>query len=77
KLATLWRAQTAARRHRLQALAALLGERNPLRLLERGYALVYDAQGTLASTPAQFAPGDPLRIRFAAGWLEAEAKPPR
>jgi len=73
-LAQVAREQLALRRHRLEHLAALLGERNPLRLLERGYALVYDAQGALATSPDPFAPGDPLRIRFAQGWLDAEAK---
>jgi exodeoxyribonuclease VII large subunit len=68
------RAQAAARRHRLEALAALLEERNPRRLLQRGYALVFDAGGKLATAPEAFADGDPLRIHFAAGWLDAEAR---
>ena len=69
-----WRAPAARRRARLDRLAALLEDRNPLVLLRRGYALVYDRHGRLATSPDAFADRDPLRIRFAAGDLEAEAK---
>jgi exodeoxyribonuclease VII large subunit len=79
RLGALWRERSAARRHRLAGVAALLEERNPLRLLQRGYALVFDAHGGLATAPEAFRDGDRMRIRFAAGWLDAEArkgKPP-
>ncbi len=77
RLTGLWRERAAARRHRLAAAAALLEERNPLQVLRRGYALVFDAQGRLATAPEAFAAGDALRIRFAAGWLDAQAGPRR
>jgi exodeoxyribonuclease VII large subunit len=64
----------AAQRHRLAALQSVLEERDPLRILGRGYALVYDAEGRLATNPAAFAEGDPLRLRLAQGWLDARVK---
>ncbi|MGH9481426.1 MAG: exodeoxyribonuclease VII large subunit, partial [Terriglobales bacterium] len=67
-----WRRHVDAHRRRLEPLAARLEERNPLRILQRGYALVYDAQGRLATSPAAFHDRDLLRIRLAEGMLEAE-----
>jgi exodeoxyribonuclease VII large subunit len=69
-----WRTRVAAQRHRLAALQSVLEERDPLRILGRGYALVYDAEGRLATNPAAFAEGDPLRLRLAQGWLDARVK---
>ncbi|MGH9417859.1 MAG: exodeoxyribonuclease VII large subunit [Terriglobales bacterium] len=62
------------RRERLERAAAILAERSPLRILERGYALVYDAEGRLVTAPAAVAGGDALRLRLAGGWLGAEVK---
>jgi exodeoxyribonuclease VII large subunit len=73
-LVAAWRARQAGRRRRLEELAAVLGERNPLRILARGYALVYDSAGRLATDPAAVAEGEALRLRLAQGWLEAEAR---
>ncbi|MGN6593289.1 MAG: exodeoxyribonuclease VII large subunit [Terriglobales bacterium] len=73
-LVAAWRARQAGRRRRLEELAAVLGERNPLRILARGYALVYDSAGRLATDPAAIAEGEALRLRLAQGWLEAEAR---
>ena len=73
-LAAAWKLRQTTRRHQLDSLATLLAERNPLHLLERGYTLVYDAHGALATRPDAFADGDPLRIRFASGWLDAQAR---
>ncbi|MGH9476397.1 MAG: exodeoxyribonuclease VII large subunit [Terriglobales bacterium] len=66
--------QTGRRRQHLDRLAAVLTERDPLRILGRGYALVYDAQGRLLARRAAATPGEALRIRFADGWLEAETR---
>ncbi len=65
--------QCGGRRQRLEQLAAVLGERNPLRILGRGYALVYDAGAHLVVQSAGVQPGERLRIRLRDGWLEAEA----
>ncbi|MCL6481818.1 MAG: exodeoxyribonuclease VII large subunit [Firmicutes bacterium] len=76
------RAELAARaerlltekRHHLSRLRVQLDERSPLRVLERGYAIVFDAAGRIVRTSAQLAPGDPLRIQLARGRLTAEVK---
>lgn len=73
-LAGAFAAGARRRRERLERAAALLAERSPLRILQRGYALAYDAEGRLATTPQQFAPGDALRLRLAGGWLDAEVR---
>lgn len=62
------------RRQRLDHLAAVLSERDPLRILGRGYTLVYGANGKLAPRRSAVAEGEALRIRFADGWLDADAK---
>ncbi|MGH9468012.1 MAG: exodeoxyribonuclease VII large subunit, partial [Terriglobales bacterium] len=62
-------------RRRLERLGEVLGDRDPLRILGRGYALIYGAQGRLAARSAAVAPGEALRIRFADGWLDAQAAP--
>ncbi|HET9783384.1 MAG TPA: exodeoxyribonuclease VII large subunit, partial [Terriglobales bacterium] len=57
-LAAAWRGAQAQRRRRVEELAAVLGERNPLRILARGYALVYDHEGRLATDPSAIAEGE-------------------
>lgn len=69
-----WRTRLLGWRHAVDRGEELLRERNPLQVLARGYALVYDAAGRLATSPAAIAEGERLRIRFAEGSLEAEAK---
>lgn len=64
----------AEKRHHLGRLRVQLEERSPLRVLERGYAIVYDAAGHIVRASAQLAPGDPVRIQLARGRLTAEVK---
>jgi exodeoxyribonuclease VII large subunit len=52
---------------RIQALS-------PLAVLNRGYALVYAADGQLLRDSAATHPGDPIRTRLAQGSLTAEVK---
>jgi exodeoxyribonuclease VII large subunit len=40
---------------------------SPLGVLERGYALVLDAQGVLVRTTSQIAPGDQVTTRLSDG----------
>ena len=49
------------------ALDARLHSLSPLAVLDRGYALVLDADGRLIRSVAQIAPGDPVSTRLADG----------
>jgi exodeoxyribonuclease VII large subunit len=60
-----------ARRHRLGALAVQLDERSPLRLLERGYAICYDASGRLLRGVEGVSVGDEVSVQLARGRLGA------
>lgn len=59
--------QLARRRHGLDALAAQLELLNPQRTLERGYAIVRDAAGTVLRSPAQIRVHEALSVRLADG----------
>ena len=62
------------RRARLEQSATSLDQLSPLRVLERGYALVFDANGVLLKDPAQVSDGDAITARLARGILPATAK---
>jgi exodeoxyribonuclease VII large subunit len=47
---------------------------SPVKILERGYALVFDANGTLIKDPAQAVPGTEITARVARGSFTAEVK---
>ena len=47
---------------------------SPLKILDRGYALVFDAKGNLLRDAAQVRPGESISARLARGSLEAEVK---
>ena len=66
------RATLAAREPRHDRATARLHALSPLAVLQRGYALVYAADGTLLRNAADAHPGDPIRARLATGTLEAE-----
>jgi exodeoxyribonuclease VII large subunit len=59
--------QFAQRRDALAALSAQLELLNPQRTLERGYAIVTDAQGAIVRAPAQLKPNSTLNLRLAEG----------
>ncbi len=63
-----------ARRQRLAALALQLDERSPLRLLDRGYSVCYDASGHLLRDAGQVSVGDEIAIRLARGRLGAQIR---
>jgi len=63
-----------AKAQQLERLRVQLDERSPLRVLERGYAIVYDAAGNVLRDAAQAAIGDPIAIQLARGRLAAEIK---
>ncbi len=63
-----------ARRSRLERLAGSLEALSPLAILERGYALVFDASGKLLKDAAQVDPGDEISVRLARGQITATVK---
>ncbi len=62
------------RRNRLVQFHALLNERSPLTILNRGYSITRDAQGHIVRDAAQVAVGDDLSIRLARGELGATVR---
>jgi exodeoxyribonuclease VII large subunit len=64
----------AARRQRVERLLVQLDERSPLRVLERGYAIVTDAAGNVVRAADQVALGDSIAVQLAKGRLAAEVK---
>jgi exodeoxyribonuclease VII large subunit len=67
-----WQAATFRREAlRLANLGARLEPANVARLLKRGFALAL-SDGRLVTRSASMAPGQPLRVALAEGWLDAE-----
>ena len=64
----------AAKRRRLEAASVRLQERSPFQLLERGYAIAYDAEGRVLRSPDQVAIGADISVRLARGELGATVK---
>ena len=73
-LATHARVSFLQKRNLLQALAAQLGELSPLKILERGYAICYDAAWNVVKDAAAVALGDEIAVRLAQGRLGAQVK---
>jgi exodeoxyribonuclease VII large subunit len=55
-------------------MAAKLGALSPLNILDRGYALVFDASGTLVTDATKLQPGQEISARVARGSFTAEVK---
>jgi exodeoxyribonuclease VII large subunit len=64
----------AARRSRAERLAAQLDALSPVKILERGYALVFDANGVLVKDVSQLAVGSEVSAHVARGRFIAEVK---
>jgi exodeoxyribonuclease VII large subunit len=64
----------ASRIARLDHAAARLKALSPLAVLNRGYALVYAADGRLLRDSAEVQPGEGIRARLAKGSVTAEVK---
>ncbi len=64
----------AERRNRLAQVEAVLKERSPLTILQRGYSITRDAAGRIVHDAAQVAVGDDLSIRLARGELGATVR---
>jgi exodeoxyribonuclease VII large subunit len=71
---TTFRQFVLARRNRLLQVEAILKERSPLTILNRGYSITRDAQGRIVRDAAQVAIGDDLSIRLARGELGATVR---
>ena len=72
--ARLASATIAARGNRLNHATARLQALSPLAVLNRGYALVYSADGKLLRDAAEVSAGEGIRARLARGVIEAEVK---
>ena len=56
---------------RLQPLSGAVLQLSPLRVLERGYAIVHDPDGRVVKSAAQVSPGTNVQVRLATGRLNA------
>jgi exodeoxyribonuclease VII large subunit len=63
-----------ARRRRLESATLQLQERSPFQLLERGYAVVYDASGRVLRSADQVAIGSEIAVRLARGQVDATVR---
>jgi len=63
-----------ARAERLERLRTLLEERSPQRVLERGYAIAYDAKGGLLRSADQVQAGDSVSVQLARGRIVTEVR---
>jgi exodeoxyribonuclease VII large subunit len=73
-MAAAMRNQMLQNKVRLERMGRALEMLSPLAILERGYALVFDAAGQLAKDAAQVNPGDEIRARLAHGEIRATVK---
>jgi exodeoxyribonuclease VII large subunit len=71
------RLQLARRSGRLESLAGKLSQLSPLRILDRGYAIVTNDAGVILKSSADAAVGSGIDIRLAEGRLAAEVTEPR
>ncbi|HXZ29472.1 MAG TPA: exodeoxyribonuclease VII large subunit, partial [Terriglobales bacterium] len=68
------RAALLERRATAEKLGARLEELSPVKILDRGYALVFDASGALIKDAAQVKAGDEITARVARGTIAATVK---
>ncbi|MDP9039719.1 MAG: exodeoxyribonuclease VII large subunit [Acidobacteriota bacterium] len=71
-LTTAAQARLAPAAARLQHAQGRLAALSPVAVLDRGYALVYSAEGRLLRSAAETAPGQTIRARLGRGSLAAE-----
>jgi exodeoxyribonuclease VII large subunit len=62
------------RRSRLDRISGQLEALSPLAILQRGYALVFDASGKVVKDAAQVSAGEEIRARVARGEIVAVVK---
>ena len=66
--------QLTAKGTRVELLATQLSNLSPRRILERGYAIVFDEAGNVLRGAAQTAPGQVVRAQLAQGSLRARVE---
>ncbi len=74
RIETHFREYLVERRNRLTQVEALLRERSPLTILDRGYSITRDAAGHIVRDAEQVAIGDDVSIRLARGALGATVR---
>ena len=74
RLGAAARAFLLTRRAAAEKLGARLEELSPVKILDRGYALVFDASGALVKDAAQVKAGDEITARVARGTIAATVK---
>src|SRR5262249_23342905 len=62
------------RRSRLERLTSQMEALSPVAILDRGYALVFDASGKLVKDAASVKSGEEIRARVARGEIVADVK---
>jgi exodeoxyribonuclease VII large subunit len=73
-MAAAIRHQLLLKKLRLERLGRALETLSPLAILERGYALVFDANGQLVKDAAQVSAGDEISARLGRGEIRAEVR---
>jgi exodeoxyribonuclease VII large subunit len=73
-LVSALRARIAESRSMLEQMAAKLEALSPVKILDRGYALVFDANGALVKDAARLQPGQEISARVSRGGFVAEVK---
>jgi exodeoxyribonuclease VII large subunit len=61
-------------RNRLKHAQVMLGERNPLTILQRGYSITRDASGRIVRDAGSLAAGSEISVRLARGELSATVR---
>jgi exodeoxyribonuclease VII large subunit len=74
RLASALRLRLTVPATRVAVLSGRLHTVSPLKTLERGYAIVLKADGSLVRRAAQVRPGDPITARVADGVIKATVK---
>lgn len=75
-VAAAMRNQLLQNKVRIERMGRALEVLSPLAILDRGYALVFDASGQLVKDAAQVKPGDDIKARVARGEILATVKKP-
>jgi exodeoxyribonuclease VII large subunit len=61
-------------RSRLEQASGKLTTLSPVAILERGYSLIFDGQGSLVKSASQLSPGDTIHAQLARGELDARVE---